>query len=206
MPYSFVYDLSKLPKTVFKRAVRIAYQTQIHRSISEQVKDVIEKFNVEKLTGLNLTDAVTVLTDYVDVEVLNALNREQFRNVNKKALFLPHCSRAHMDAECKAEFNPETPNYTCKGCTSNCLINKASTLARKHGYDVYVVPGGSCIEKIIRRGEYKAVVGVACGMELKMAKQTIERLKIPAQGLFLTRNGCANTMFNLEALEKMLSF
>jgi hypothetical protein len=205
MPYNFLYDLSRFPKFVFKRVASLAYQTQIHKTISAQVKSLIEKFDVEGLTGLNLTDAVTLLTDYVDVEVLNMLYREKFRNANRKALFLPHCCRAHMDAECKAEFNPETPNYTCKGCTPNCLINKASTIARKRGYDVYVVPGGSCIEKIIREGGYEAVVGVACGMELRMAKQTIERLKIPAQGLFLTRNGCANTTFNLEALEKILS-
>jgi hypothetical protein len=205
MPYSFLYDLSKIPVAVFKRAVRIAYKTQIHRSISEQVKDVIEKFNVEKLTGLNLTDAVLLLTDYIDVEIANMLNREKFRNANRKALFLPHCSRAHMDAECKAEFNHETPNYICKSCTPNCLINKASQIARKKGYDVYVVPGGSCIEKIIRQGGYEAVVGVACGMELRMAKQVVERLKIPAQGLFLTRNGCSNTTFNIQALEKILS-
>jgi len=42
-------------------------------------------------------------------------------------------------------------------------------MAKKKGYDVYVVPGGSCVGKILNSANYEGVIGVACGEELKLA-------------------------------------
>jgi hypothetical protein len=83
-------------------------------------------------------------------------------------------------------------------------VNKAKKLGAKKGYDVYVIPGGSCAEKILRDNNYEGVIGVACGMELKMAIGLIKKLGIAGQGVFLTKNGCSNTSLNLESLEKVL--
>jgi hypothetical protein len=77
-------------------------------------------------------------------------------------------------------------------------------LGKEKGYDVYVIPGGSCAEKILRDKKYKAVVGIACGSELKMALGLLRKLDIPGQGVMLTKNGCANTKLDLENLKQLL--
>jgi len=109
-----------------------------------------------------------------------------------------------MDRRCKADFIPEIPTYKCKGCTDDCSVNQVSILAKKKGYDVFVIPGGSCAEKILRENKYEGVLGVACGMELKMSVNLLKKVGIAGQGVFLTKNGCANTNLNLENLERVM--
>ncbi len=83
-------------------------------------------------------------------------------------------------------------------------MNKVVTLGKEKGYDVYVIPGGSCAEKILRGSKYEGVVGIACGSELKMALGLLKKLDIPGQGVILTRNGCVNTNLNIESLKRVL--
>jgi hypothetical protein len=69
---------------------------------------------------------------------------------------------------------------------------------------VYVIPGGTCLERILKGKKYDGVVGVACGMELKMGLGLLKKLGIPGQGIFLTKNGCSNTSLNLQNLARVL--
>ncbi|MEM7821796.1 MAG: DUF116 domain-containing protein, partial [Candidatus Aenigmatarchaeota archaeon] len=142
--------------------------------------------------------------DLIDINIRNLLEKEKFLKTNKRALFLPHCSRKYMDNRCKAYFNPEVPSYYCNQCSSDCLINQATILAKKYGYDVYVVAGGSCIPKILKDNPYEGVVGVACCEELKLGSNYLRNLNIPGQGIPLIKNGCANTKFSIESLEIIL--
>jgi hypothetical protein len=83
-------------------------------------------------------------------------------------------------------------------------VNKADRLARSKGYDVYLVPGGSCIPKILKTKHYEGIVGVACGEETKMIGQLLSGMNVAGQGIPLIKNGCANTLFNIETLAKVL--
>ncbi|MGW8288944.1 MAG: DUF116 domain-containing protein, partial [Candidatus Bathyarchaeia archaeon] len=96
------------------------------------------------------------------------------------------------------------PSYTCAHCSEDCLVNKADQLAKKRGYDVYVVPGGSCISKIMKSNSYEGVVGVACGEEVRLGKGALGCMNVAVQGVPLIKNGCANTAFNMETLVKTL--
>ncbi|MEM2419487.1 MAG: DUF116 domain-containing protein [Candidatus Bathyarchaeia archaeon] len=183
---------------------RISYEKQMHRRVSEALKDIIKKFRIEELTGLNLSDAIYLLEDLVDVETRNFLEREKFRKTKKRVLFLPHCSRKFMDNRCKATFKQEVPTYVCAHCSPDCLINEATSIAEKKGYDVYVLPGGSCVSKILKMKRYDGVVGVACGEELKLAGEILSQMNIAGQAIPLLKNGCANTVFNMETLLKVL--
>jgi len=203
LPYDFLYDLSKLPRSFFKELVRVAYNSGLHRKAGTVAKNLVSMFKIEKITGLNINNAISLIEDLIDIESANLIFRDDFKNGKRKVLLLPHCARKYMDSRCKASFDPSIPSYFCNKCSENCLINKASQIGLKLGYDVYVIPGGSCVEKILRRG-YDAVVGVACGMELKLGLQIIRKLGIPGQGLFLLKNGCANTKFDIEQLKKIL--
>jgi hypothetical protein len=56
----------------------------------------------------------------------------------------------------------------------------------------------------VQKGRYEALVGVACGEEIKLAEGLLEKTGLPGQNVPLIRNGCANTTFNIRALKKVL--
>jgi len=109
-----------------------------------------------------------------------------------------------MDNRCKAPFDEKIPSYRCAHCSPDCLVNQATTAGEKKGYDVYVLPGGSCIHQILQKGRYEALVGVACGEEIKLAEGLLDKTGLPGQNVPLIKNGCANTTFNIWALKEIL--
>jgi hypothetical protein len=204
MPYRFSFDLSKVSRFFFSEITKVSYQRGIHRKVGRTAREIMEKFRVQQATGLDLSDAVLLLEDLIDIQARNFLERERFVRTRRRALFLPHCSRKYMDNRCKAVFNPDIPSYICAHCSPDCLINKATTFAERRGYDVYILPGGSCVPEILKEKHYEGVVGVACGEEIKLGGKILESLGIAAQAVPLIKNGCANTVFNLETLIKFL--
>ncbi len=204
MPYKFTFDLSKVPRFFFTEIARVSYRKGMHKTLLKNLQDIIKKFRIQEATGLNLSDAVVLLQDLIDLQAVNLLERRKFLQAKKRALFLPHCSRKYMDNRCKAFFDASIPSYTCAHCSKDCLVNKADRLAKKRGYDVYVLPGASCIPKILKMGKYEGVVGVACGEEIKLSGKILGATDVAGQSIPLIKNGCANTAFNMETLVKTL--
>ena len=204
MPYQFTFDLSTVPHFFFSEIARISYQKGMHKKLLNTLQDVIKNCRIQEATGLNLSDAVVLLQDFIDLQAVNLLERRRFLQAKKRALFLPHCSRKYMDRRCKAFFDANIPSYTCAHCSNDCLINKAERLAKAKGYDVYVIPGGSCISKILKTNQYEGVAGVACGEEIKISVDALGSMNVAGQAIPLIKNGCANTAFNMETLVKTL--
>ncbi|MCS7103361.1 MAG: DUF116 domain-containing protein [Candidatus Korarchaeum sp.] len=202
MPYAFNFDLSSLPKQFFAEVLKASYKARMHRKLTSTAKRIVKTFKLQEVTGLDLSSAITLVEDLLEVCMLNELNRLKFEGLRRKALFLPHCSRKYMDSRCRARFVEELSSYLCSSCSDDCLVRLATELAEKRGYDVYVVPGGSCVPKIIKSMGYEGVVGVACSMELMLAYKFLK--DFPAQGVPLTKNGCSGTLFDIEALERAL--
>ena len=109
-----------------------------------------------------------------------------------------------MDNRCQAYFDPKTSSYTCVGCSSDCLVRQAAEVGKRKGYDVYILPGGSCIGKILQENRYEGIVGVACCEEINLARNLLEKFDVTAQAVPLIKNGCSNTRFNLETLKTTL--
>jgi len=204
MPYKFTFDLSKVPRFFFTEIAMVSYQKGMHRSFLKTLNDLILKFKIQEATGLNISDAVALLQDLIDLQAINSIERGRFLQTKKRAIFLPHCSRKFMDSRCKASFNPDIPSYTCSHCSDDCMVNKADCYARKKGYDVYLLPGGSCIPKILKNRHYEGIVGVACGEEMKIMGPLLNGMNVTGQGIPLIKNGCASTVFNMETLRKVL--
>ena len=204
MPYSFIYDLNKISQNTVNQLLETAYKTGVTKLLSTNAKKLVRLFKLDQITGLNLAEAITLVEDFIEVQNENNLQREKFEKAEAKALLIPHCARSHMDRQCMADFNPEIPSYKCNGCQDDCLVNNVVKLGKERGYDVYVIPGGSCAEKILRDNKYKAVIGIACGSELKMALGLLKKMDIPGQGVMLTKNGCVNTKLDLETLKQVL--
>jgi hypothetical protein len=204
MPYKFVFDLSKISRFFFTEITKVGYQKGVHKKVSKTAQDIIKKFKIQEATGLDVSDAVLLLQDLIDVQARNLLEREKFAKTKRRALFLPHCSRKYMDNRCKAVFSSDIPSYTCSHCSPDCLVNKTTLIAEKKGYDVYVLPGGSCVPKILKVKGYEGVVGVACGEELRLSGEILSSIGVTGQAVPLIKNGCANTLFNAETLIKTL--
>jgi hypothetical protein len=204
MPYKFTFDLSKVPRFFFTEIARISYYKGMHKTLIKSLQEIIKKFRIQEATGMNLSDILVLLQDLIDLQAVNLMKRRNFLKAKKRALFLPHCSREFMDNRCKAFFDASIPSYTCAHCSKECLINKADRFAKRKGYDVYVVPGGSCIPKILKTYQYEGVVGVACGEEMKMSAHALDSMNMAGQAIPLIKNGCANTVFNMETLVNVL--
>ena len=204
MPYKFNFDLSEIAQSLFRDVARICNEKNLHKKIGEKAQYLVEKFRVPEITGLEISNAIAVVEDLIDANMKNLLERKRFVETKKRALFLPHCSRKYMDNRCKSYFDPDVPSYYCNNCSSDCLINQATKLGRKRGYDVYVIAGGSCIPKILKNNSYEGIVGVACCEELKLGYSYLKSVGVLGQAVPLAKNGCANTKFSLESLERVL--
>ena len=204
MPYKFHFDLSSIPRFFFTEIAKIGYQKSMHKMVGKTTREIIRKFRIQEITGLNFSDAVLLLEDLIDMQARNLLEREKFIQTRKRSLFLPHCSRKYMDSRCKAVFDPNIPSYICARCSPDCLINKAVSFAEKKDYDVYILPGSSCISKIWKAKKHEGVVGVACGEEIRLGGEILKSMGVAGQAVPLIKNGCANTVFNIETLFKIL--
>ncbi|HKZ94777.1 MAG TPA: DUF116 domain-containing protein [Candidatus Bathyarchaeia archaeon] len=205
MPYGFSFDLTKISKSFFRELARISREKELHKRLGVSARHLAEKFHLSEITGLDVPDALQLVEDLVDVQVRNASERARFEKTQNRALFLPHCSRKYMDNRCHAVFNPDIPSYKCGHCSEDCQVNLATTIGEKKGYDVYVVPGGSCIHQIMKKYHYEGAVGVACGQELKLGGEAIKKADWSGQAIPLIKNGCSNTSFSLKSLETVLS-
>jgi hypothetical protein len=204
MPYKFTFDISKTPRHFFTELAVAGYQKGMHKVFLKTLQDIINKFKIQEATGLNLQDAVVLIQDLIDMQALNLMQRQKFILTKKRALFLPHCSRKYMDVQCKALFDASLPSYVCAHCSPDCDVNKADRVAKEKGYDVYVLPGASCVPKILKTKQYEGIVGVACGEEVKMSSELLSSMSVTSQSVPLLKNGCANTVFNMETLIKTL--
>jgi hypothetical protein len=204
MPYKFTFDISKTPHHFFTELAVAGYQKGMHKVFIKTLQDIINKFKIQEATGLNLQDAVVLIQDLIDMQALNLMQRQKFLQTKKRALFLPHCSRKYMDCRCKALFDASLPSYVCAHCSPDCDVNKADSVAKEKGYDVYILPGASCVPKILKTKQYEGIVGVACGEEVKMSGELLSSMSVAGQSVPLLKNGCANTVFNMETLIKTL--
>ncbi len=203
LAYKFAFDLTGISRSFFREIAKVSEQRNIHRKLGSIAEHMMNKFNLKEATGLPLNDAVTLLNDMVDIYAKNLSQEEDFRRTEKRALLLPHCARKYMDNRCQAKFDPQLSTYRCQHCSQDCLISQGVEIGESHGYDVYVLPGGSCIHKLLIHCNYDGIVGVACPNEIQLGMQELDGV-MPFQAVPLLRNGCSNTKYNPETLEDVL--
>lgn len=206
MPYKFSFDLSRIPKTFFRELANITNEKGLHKKLGGQARHLAEKFRIKEITGMEISDALMLVEDLVDIYVRNISETQKFHKTKKRALLLPHCARKYMDNHCQANFNAKIPSYSCGHCSEDCLINQATKLAEKNGYDVFVIPGSSCVPQILKKNGYEGIIGVACSHELKMGDEYLQLLGLSGQAIPLTKNGCANTKFSMETLKRIIAY
>jgi len=124
-----------------------------------------------------------VLTIISDQKISDWNQRDVRKIVNLKiseiAVFLPHCLKKE-------------------------LIIKTKELLKRHNLtNVFIVNGQSQLLNIIAlRPGLKAVIGIACLIEIESAKK---HLPLPQIRIKLSCDGCKRTEFNFQELESWLS-
>lgn len=163
----------KLVKKLLKAGINFNSKQAVKKALS--LADIEEKAVEKGFTGFK-----------------NQLNLNEFKEVpvEERFLFLPHCLR-DLD-ECEAEqteYGLDCPGTSC----GKCEIGRLKDVAEEKGYEVYVVPGGSLLRKIVEEKRPKAVIGVACFEEVEAGFAAMEDNDIPTQGVLLSKGGCVNT-------------
>ena len=204
MAYKFTFDISKLPVELFEETEKYSQIEGINERLDEISTKLVKKYQIDKLTDLSFSESILLIQDVVRIQIKNRLLRKYFIKSRKRAVFLTHCCRKHMDSNCKAEFKPETSTYICKHCSKDCMVSQATKFAKKENYDVFVLPGGSCVGKIFEKYRYDGIIGVACTEELKLGTECLMEYKIPAMSVPLVKNGCSGTKFNLQTFKKII--
>ena len=204
MPYNFIFDFSKIPFSFYSEIELIGQKVKTEQNYLEKLHSLISKYKIQEQTGLEFCDVSVLLGDLINLEKINTSERNKFLQTKKRALFLPHCTRKYMDNRCKAIFDTDIPSYKCSHCSPDCLVNNAEHIAKEKGYDVYLVPGGSCIPKILHEHRYEGIIGVACGEEIKTMGLLLTKSDVAGQAIPLIKNGCTKTIFNIETLLKVL--
>ncbi|MFA4855425.1 MAG: DUF116 domain-containing protein [archaeon] len=174
-----------------KEAAAETVDRATHLDVAGATQAIAKKF------GLNQR-----LINYTHIELRNKLNEYGFKETpyNQRVLFLPHCLR--NSKECKAKSTDE--GLQCRRC-GKCNIAELLTIADELGYQgAFVVPGGSMMQKIIKKQKPKATVGVCCYHEANLAFDFLRGTGIHAQVALLLQDGCKDTRANVaEAREKM---
>ncbi|MFH1445637.1 MAG: DUF116 domain-containing protein [Nanoarchaeota archaeon] len=157
---------------VIKRLINIGANISTKKALKVALKTIgAEEENIDKIY----------------IEVNNAVNKDKFLKIKNKdkAVFLPQCLK--NSKKCKGILTED--GHKCVHCGA-CKISEITKRAENMGYKVFIVPGGSMIEKLIKKHKPKAVFGVACLKELTMA---VENIPLPTQTVKLKKDGCLDT-------------
>jgi hypothetical protein len=145
------------------------------------------------ISELGITDET--LVNFTLIEAGNVLNQSAYEYVkqDERIVLIPHCLR---DVEkCIAPIDDE--GYHCKKCGA-CVIADITTAAEERGIKWYMVGGGSHAIRIVKNAHPKAVFGIACYDDAKLAVDKIGSYGIPTQAVLLSKAGCVNTEVDLD--------
>lgn len=174
-----------------KEAVAEAIDRTTHLDAAGATQAIAKRF------GLNER-----LIHYTHIELRNKLNEYGFKATpyNRRILFLPHCLRDNK--HCKANYSGE--GLQCRRC-GKCDIDKLISIAEELCYaKAFIAPGGSMVQRLVKKYKPRATLGVCCYHEANLAFDAFRGTRIHAQACLLLQDGCKDTKANLaEVREKM---
>jgi len=126
-------------------------------------------------------------------EIMNRAFRKEFVATKYKTILVPACMRSKSDTECR--MIKDGLDQICTGCDKKCNIHKISSLGKKEGFDVYIVPHSSSFSAWLQKWaghDDVGIVAVACPLNLVAGGLEIVSLGIKAQCVLLDYCGCKN--------------
>ena len=148
------------------------------------------------LKKLNLDD---LIIDRISIDLRNTLNKQKFENIDSKdvIIVLPHCLRS---IDCPAKLGPI--GIECINC-NKCDIGIIKEIGDKKDITTYIVPGSSFIKNVLKVKPFKAVIGVACPIDLNKSMTALS--KFAPQGVYLLKDGCINTIVDIDEVIALIN-
>jgi hypothetical protein len=137
------------------------------------------------------------LINFAIIEAGNVLNQNAYEYVKQedRIVLIPHCLR---DAEnCIAPIDEN--GYHCQKCGA-CIISDITIAAEERGIKWFMVGGGSHAIRIVKNARPRAVFGIACFDDAKLAVDKIGEYGIPTQAVLLSKAGCVNTEVEIDRI------
>jgi hypothetical protein len=148
----------------------------------------------------------------VEIELVNRMYKESFKQCEYKFALLPHCL---SDFRLKCLSGPGDMEHICKGCTKECYIHRASRILKKYQVNPYIsmtIDQDKILNELKEKYESVGVFGIACVPELARGMRLAISLDIPPIGVPLDANRCSRWMdkayensLNLKELEDLLN-
>ncbi|TFH11548.1 MAG: DUF116 domain-containing protein [Candidatus Thorarchaeota archaeon] len=170
-----------------------------------KIRELLETYAATEtvLTIEELTEKVRLELEIEDedlfhfafIEAGNVLNQNAYEYVKQedRIVLIPHCLR---DAErCIAPIDED--GYHCQKCGA-CIISEITQAAEDRGIKWYMVGGGSHAIKVVKNARPRAVFGIACFDDAKLAVDKIGEYGIPTQAVLLSKAGCINTEVEID--------
>ncbi|HOG74376.1 MAG TPA: DUF116 domain-containing protein [Methanofastidiosum sp.] len=151
-----------------------------------------------------LTEKLGFRKGYIDIlsnDMKNFVNYKGLSKIpfNERILLLPQCLRK-MD--CPATLS-SLRGFECIKC-GKCEIGDLIDFCDGMDLQVFIIPGGSFVKKIIKLTKPKAIIGVGCHIELREGSLVLDYLKVPGRGISLEKDGCIETKVDYEKIKKAL--
>lgn len=140
------------------------------------------------------------MVDRIGIEVRNRVNKPKFDRIppEEKIIVLPHCLRS---SDCEASLKES--GIKCTFC-GKCAIGTIKSKAEPMGYKVFIVPGSSFVKKIVQQNRFRAVVGVACHVDLNQTMMALS--DFAPQGVLLSTSGCFETKVDVSDVLETIGY
>ncbi len=136
------------------------------------------------------------------VRMTNALTRLRRKRVPAENLLLlfPHCLQ---NSECDCKIVQDA--HLCKHC-GKCKVKDLVELADRYGIQVSAAAGGRLALERLKAPDVRAVVAVACELELKQGM--LKSFPKPVLGVSNTKphGPCVNTDVDMEQVDEAVRF
>ena len=139
---------------------------------------------------------------YAMIVLNNALWAQYFPHIalKQRLLLLPFCLRKQPG--CRADH--DDLGLICRGC-GQCRIPHLSDKADALDMPVLVAESSSAVADWVEQGMIQAVVGVSCLDSLEKSFPAMLRSAVPGIAVPLLRDGCKDTFFDPDDLERAMS-
>jgi hypothetical protein len=129
--------------------------------------------------------------EHAAISIINRIDSSRYFKIapTDKIVVLPQCLRS---VECKAKTDAYK-GIECVVC-GKCVVGRLKK--EFPNLRVFITPGGTFAKRIVLTEKPKAVLGVACAVELYEGMVLCYSRQIAVQGLELLRTGCVETAVN----------
>ncbi|NYZ80189.1 DUF116 domain-containing protein [Candidatus Micrarchaeota archaeon] len=185
---TFVLSLIILISLKTKRTLFPNLITALISSFESPVKMILAFFKIEGKEVMAL-----------EIELKNKINESAYARTpySQRMILLPQCLR--HSSKCPAKLTAED-GIVCVKC-GLCKNKDIHERAKKLGYmKTVIAPGGTFAGRMIKKHKPKAVLAAGCVFEIQEGLRQCIHNRIPAQGVLLAKDGCIDTIIDIDKL------